>query len=412
MKDALSRGIPTPISCSVKPPNGSWFFRVQTPLAGDSANRFVLTDPHRFTHVRFRIFPDGGVARLRLHGEAMPHPRAFGRDGADIDLAAVENGGRVVASSDMFFGSGHNLIMPGRATNMGDGWETRRRRTPGHEWCVVRLAGQGTIRRVLVDTTHFKGNAPASCQIEVCDASSRPLDALLQDESAWREVLPLDRLLPNTPHWFDDDTVRAQPPATHARIKIFPEGGVSRLRLWGPVAPRGREARGHAAAQRPVAPAIALGASSVLRVEAMVRADGRAATIRELRCAAREAQTRYGAASMPPTGARRTFAAHPGQDRRKARGQRHAHLVGTRAGRRAWCERRYARRVACTTLNQNYAAQFGYIYIVCATGKSADQMLGLLRERMQNDPATELPIAADEQRKITALRLEKWVVGG
>ncbi len=90
------------------------------------------------------------------------------RAGGEIDLAAVEHGGWVIVSSDMFFGSRNNLILPGRSTGMHDGWETRRRRGPGHDWCIVRLGAPGTIRRVEVDTSHFKGNFPESCSLEVC----------------------------------------------------------------------------------------------------------------------------------------------------------------------------------------------------------------------------------------------------
>jgi allantoicase len=109
-----------------------------------------------------RIFPDGGVARLRVYGDVVPDWDAL-RQLRPVDLAAVLHGGRVVDCSDMFFGSRHNLIMPGPPRGMADGWETKRRRTAGHDWTVVRLGAPGTIMRVEVDTRHFTGNAPAAC---------------------------------------------------------------------------------------------------------------------------------------------------------------------------------------------------------------------------------------------------------
>src|SRR6266496_1018276 len=135
-------------------------------LNGDSRNSFALTSDQRWTHLRFKIYPDGGVARLRVYGEVMPDWDRLKMSGGDIDLAAVENGGLVILCSDMFFGHRHNLIMPGRAANMSDGWETRRRRGPGHDWSIIKLGAPGQIRRVEVDTSYFKGNYPDTCSID------------------------------------------------------------------------------------------------------------------------------------------------------------------------------------------------------------------------------------------------------
>src|SRR5262249_47641057 len=136
-------------------------------LEGDTLNRFEVDTAYRFTHLRFNIFPDGGVARLRVHGEALPEARWMGREGQEVDLASIEHGGSVLAASDMFFGSRHNLILPGPGVNMGDGWETRRSRRPGADWAILRLGGAGIIQRIEVDTRHFKGNAPESCSVAV-----------------------------------------------------------------------------------------------------------------------------------------------------------------------------------------------------------------------------------------------------
>ena len=122
-------------------------------LAGDSQNPFPIESDQRFTHLRFKIYPDGGVARLRVYGEVVPDWERLKRSGGEIDLAAVENGGLVLSCSDMFFGHRHNLIMPGRAVNMSDGWETKRRRGPGHDWVIIKLGQAGQIKRLEVDTS-------------------------------------------------------------------------------------------------------------------------------------------------------------------------------------------------------------------------------------------------------------------
>jgi allantoicase len=208
----------------------------QSRLEGDSQNPFAVDSDARVTHLRFRIYPDGGVARLRVYGEVLPDWEAIRRAGGLVDLAAVENGGLVVATSDEFFGHRHNLIMPGRAADMSDGWETKRRRGPGHDWCVIRLGARGTIRRVEVDTAHFKGNFPESCSLEVCEVTEgRPAAPESFAESGWRELLPRTKLQAHTRHFYEQE-LRDAGEATHARFRIYPDGGVSRLRLYGGLA--------------------------------------------------------------------------------------------------------------------------------------------------------------------------------
>jgi len=198
-------------------------------LQGDAENPFPIMPRGRVTHLRFNIYPDGGVARLRVYGEPVPDPRL--RPGVTADLAALENGGMVVACSDMFFGHRHNLILPGRSIHMGDGWETRRRRGPGHDWIIVRLAARGLIRRIEVDTDHFKGNAPESCTVESCNQPEVTPERLSGDEVRWTTLLPRTPLQPDVQHRFE---VSARP-ATHARLAIYPDGGIARLRLFGTV---------------------------------------------------------------------------------------------------------------------------------------------------------------------------------
>jgi allantoicase len=199
----------------------------RTALTGDAHNLIPIAAAEPATHLRLRIYPDGGVARLRVHGDVVADWERLRRRG-DVDLGAVEHGGTVVACSDMFYGSRHNLIMPGEATHMGDGWETKRRRGPGHDWTVVRLGVEGAIRRVEVDTRHFKGNAPGACSLD----AARLGDGQALDRAEWHELLTRTPLQPHARHAFEDE-LRGVGAVTHVRLNIFPDGGIARLRLFG-----------------------------------------------------------------------------------------------------------------------------------------------------------------------------------
>lgn len=199
------------------------------PLQGHTHNYMALDARPIATHVRLRIFPDGGVARLRLYGDAQPDWEVLARRG-EVDLAAAAHGGYVVVCSDMFFGHRQHLILPGEARTMGEGWETRRRRDGGHDWSIVRLAHRGRIHRVEIDTRLFKGNAPGACSLE--GASTSALD--LQDPHIeWRALSGVLPLQPDALHVFEGDRLRAIDDVTHVRFNIFPDGGVARLRLIG-----------------------------------------------------------------------------------------------------------------------------------------------------------------------------------
>jgi allantoicase len=208
-----------------------------SPLNGDARNQFPTTPSNRVTHLRFKIYPDGGVARLRVHGEVVPDWPAIEGAGGEIDLAAVEHGGWVIVSSDMFFGSRNNLILPGRSTGMHDGWETRRRRGPGHDWCIVRLGAAGKISRIEVDTAYFKGNFPESCSLEVCSAPRDLVDPSALDALPWKEILTRTKLQADSVHTYAKELAAARE-ATHARFHIYPDGGVARLRAFGTLAKR------------------------------------------------------------------------------------------------------------------------------------------------------------------------------
>jgi allantoicase len=204
----------------------------RSPLRGDARNLFSVSASSRFTHVRLNIYPDGGVARLRVHGEPRPDPRLLG--GLSFDLAAMANGGRLVDASNKFFSRPANLIMPGVPQAMSDGWETARRRDDGHDWVLVQLAGRGEVYVVELDTTHFIGNAPGHAALRGLEVPPAPYDATALNESdAWFDLLPRTRLQPDTPHRFFVESPR---PATHVRLDIYPDGGLGRLRCLGRLA--------------------------------------------------------------------------------------------------------------------------------------------------------------------------------
>lgn len=203
----------------------------RSPIMPGSQNLFSVISDQRWTHVRLHIFPDGGVARLRVYGEVVTDWSRV-KGGELIDLAAVGSGALVVAASDMFFGSKENLIMPGRAANMGDGWETKRRRGPGHDWAIIQLGKPGRIKKIEVDTNHFKGNYPDQCSIDVCHQPDAVVDALTWPDVKWSEVLPKTKLEADKQHFFEKE-LRDMGACSHLRLNIYPDGGVARLRAWG-----------------------------------------------------------------------------------------------------------------------------------------------------------------------------------
>ena len=215
-------------------PAGEWTEIIANiDLRPDAHHYLAVADDSVWTHVRLNIYPDGGVARLRLYG--VVRPDFSGQDGK-IDLLALENGGRAVACSDEHFGSMHNLNAPGRGFNMGDGWETARRRGPGNDWVIFELGHPGVIDHVELDTEHFKGNYPDSASIEA--AYFDDVADVSNDSEAWQTLLPPMRLEADNLHVFEG-ALEKPGPVSHVRLSIYPDGGVSRLRLFGHVA-RGR----------------------------------------------------------------------------------------------------------------------------------------------------------------------------
>lgn len=204
----------------------------KSPLDPGSQNFYACTSDKTFTHLRLHIYPDGGVARLKAYGTVRRDWSALPA-GTVIDLAAAVNGAQAIRCNDMFFSDMQNLLMPGRGVNMGDGWETKRNRTPNNrDWVIIRLARPGHIRQFLVDTCHFKGNYPDSCAIQGCLQESDA--AVLSGDAGWFPLLDRQKLSADHEHFFEQE-INPHHRVTHLRLDIFPDGGVSRLRAWGAV---------------------------------------------------------------------------------------------------------------------------------------------------------------------------------
>ncbi len=377
----------------------------KSPLKGDSQNPFAISHPSRFTHLRFHIFPDGGVARLRVHGEVVPDWSRVLSSGGPIDLVAVGHGGRLVSCSDMFFGVPQKLLLPGRGLNMGDGWETRRRRGPGFDWVILKLGIAGTISRVEVDTAHFKGNYPDSCSLEACAMAEGASEEAATASASWQEVLPQTKLQADAPQRFEN-TVRDAGPVTHVRFNIFPDGGVSRLRLWGVPSDDGRVREGlrrlNALPDGQVRAAL-LGCCGSPKFAQLV-AERRPFPSLDALASAADAVW----ASLDSQDWLDAFRSHPRIGEGKAAREQSPQ-------ERRWSEQEQASvsqatdgtRAALAEQNRAYEQRFGYLFIVCASGKSSEEMLSILKQRLANDPEKELGIATEEQRRITRLRLEK-----
>jgi allantoicase len=196
----------------------------RSPVKGDAQNPFPVDVPQRCTHVRLSIYPDGGVARLRVHGEVVPDPRFL--TAGSLDLAALVNGGVVTGCSNMFYSSPTNLISPGEARVMGEGWETARRRDDGNDWVEFALAGPGVVRLAELDTRYFVGNAPGWASLR----------GTAGEAGGWTKLLPRTRLQPDTRHLF---RLPAAGEVTGVRLDVYPDGGMARVRLHGELSAAG-----------------------------------------------------------------------------------------------------------------------------------------------------------------------------
>lgn len=373
----------------------------QQPLKRGSSNLAGITAEGIFTHVRLNAYPDGGIARIRVYGE----PK-LPLEAGEVDLACLVNGAKALACTDSFFSPMNNLILPQPSSYMGGGWETRRSRPPGLDWIIVQLAAPGDLARIVLETTHFKGNFPDSGQVDGLYWPGAP-PASLVDHPDWAPITAMTKLRAHADHTL---AVCAGGPVTHLRLRIYPDGGVARMRAFGVVSEQ--------------APTESL----VRWLNAAPEADARAAL---MRCCGSRRWARSMVDARPFTSRthlfghaevawwrlgdgdwREAFTHHPriGADVAALR-QKFAATADWSAGEQAGVAAADEATIQSLAKgNVDYEARFGHIFIVCATGLSAADMLARLNERIDNPPENELRIAAGEQAKITRLRLEKLEV--
>ena len=384
----------------------------QMPVRPDAQNLFAAAPAAPITHVRLNIFPDGGVARFRVFGRVAPtwtapsldrETRAHAVEGS-VDLAAVTSGALALACSDAFFGPMNNLLLPGRAENMGGGWETRRKRvalTPAsHDWILIRLGARGAVNTIEVDTSHFKGNYPDRCSLQGIDAPGARITELIASQ-AWTPLLGEVTLKADERRFFTTE-IAAHGPLSHVRLNIFPDGGISRLRLWGT-----RAAEPHAilnAMSIDDARAALLRCCGATRWAAWLLTQRPFASTDALFKAAAGVWTQMEKADMLEA-----FSHHPeiGSDLAALRERFASTAAWSSAEQAGVAGADDATLEALRDGNVRYRERFGYVFLVCATGKSAAEMLALLQARLPHDADTELRVAAGEQAKITRLRLEK-----
>jgi OHCU decarboxylase len=348
------------------------------------------------SHVRLTIHPDGGVARLRVLGEVLADPRRWA--GLTVDLAAAENGGVVLDCSDRFYSPPEHAIAPGNAATMGGGWETRRRRDGDADWILLGLAAPGTVRQAVIDTTHFMGNAPAAVALTG-----------LTSDGTWAPLLPRTSVQPDTRHWFgpeaglDTDLMVSQ-----VRLELIPDGGLARIRLWGTPSADALCATGlrwwNALPHRDAVAQIASCCASPAWAQALPL--GRPYANLDALAAASEVLV----AGLEWPEVLTALAAHPRIGERP-----------TGRGPEAAASRREQAGVADDAVlslrlaeaNLAYEERFGHVYLVRASGRTGDELLALLRARLDNDEASERDVVRRELAEITSLRLWRlWAQGG
>jgi allantoicase len=228
-------GYPSP--AALDRPGVDWVQIVtRSRLRGDAHNIFAVSDPRRFTHIRLSVFPDGGVARLRVLGQVVPDPR--GLEHLTIDLASQEYGGTVVASSDDFYTAASTLNRPDTARTMGEGWETQRRRDAGNDFAIFQLAFAGRVRQLIADTAHFKYNASAQIAVYGCNQDLPPP----ADSPGWVPLLRRTSLQPDTRHVL---ALSHEQSVASIRLDAFPDGGLSRVRVIGSIDRAARRLAGY-----------------------------------------------------------------------------------------------------------------------------------------------------------------------
>lgn len=356
-----------------------------TSLQGDAVAVFGVEHPGRATHVRLKIYPDGGVARLGIEGFPIPAKEHICPTNGLVNLASSMIGAEVIMASDTHYSPPSNLLRPTGPRGMWDGWETKRRRGPGHDWVVVRLGAPGMVHSIGVDTTFFKGNAPGWVSID-----------LSGDGSIWTEAVGRYDISPDDVATID---LPVALPASYLRLNIHPDGGLARLRVHGHPTPEAAAARRveyvNSLFPQGARSFFTAACSAARWVGSMV--EGR--PFLDTDDVLGKAEIAFD--SLQSGDWLEAFAAHPriGESGDAVANREQAGVSGATRGILA----------ALKKVNREYEAKFGFTYIVFASGKSASEMLAIAQTRLANDREVEISAAGDQQRLITRTRLRRML---
>lgn len=364
-------------------------------LSGDRRNTFQVHGGHRFTHVRLNIFPDGGVSRLRVIGQPVPNWMAPGQQTGVLDLAALVNGGHVHSASDMHYGDRQNLVMPREPQSVDLGWQTKRRRGSGNDWAVARLAGPGQIHSLTLDTAHFRDNCPAQASLDA-SCSQDPGD------DDWFELLSPQTMIGDTEHSFRAE-LQDNTAILWVRLNIFPDGGMARLRVWGTLSEQGfTQARLlYLNSSRPSTLRDLF--KEVCHSEKWAEEMSRSAPFTDLNDLLKKGARAWSKCSEPDW--KQALDGHP--------------RIGSKAKGRGlsaqWSKGEQSKAQVSDTsvtdklqdVQEQYFQKFKFIFLICASGRSSEEILAAAQARLQNSAPEELQTVAEEQAKIIHLRLEK-----
>lgn len=210
----------------------NWYdLLVQSDLQGDNKELFTCISQKKVTHLKVDIYPDGGIARFRAYGSIVFNEKLFEKK--NINVLSTKTGAKAVYTNNEFFGKFKNILKDNKALNMGDGWETSRRREPGYDWGIIELGNNAVINSILIDTNFFKGNYPDSFSISSAYLPNTTSSSVLTQSMFWEELISSKKLQMDKEHYFDKSFLLHHKPITHIRINIFPDGGVSRLKMFG-----------------------------------------------------------------------------------------------------------------------------------------------------------------------------------
>ena len=196
----------------------------------NSHHFFNIKNKSIFSHIKLNIFPDGGVARLRVYG-TIENKKKFGKK--ILNLTSVLNGATPIVCNNEHFGRAENILAPGIGKNMGDGWETRRSRGKNFDWLIIKCATAGRVSKIQIDTHHFKGNYPDKCSLQAAYINSKISNkSIVNSSKKWKLLLNKVKLNAHKKHNFQNKLMKNKK-VNYVRINIFPDGGISRIRMFG-----------------------------------------------------------------------------------------------------------------------------------------------------------------------------------